>query len=91
MPRKHQTGTSATFRTCMGNSGSLCDRGAPTAILYGGDISWKTVEVSADDFSSDASVRVHGAPVVGREGEAVILNESEMLWLTACWFASNIG
>jgi hypothetical protein len=67
------------------------ERGATTAELYGGDVSWKPVELSARDFSQETRRQVHGAPVVGRDGEAVILDEPEMLWLAACWFASNIS
>jgi hypothetical protein len=67
------------------------ERAAATATLYGGDVAWKPVELSSRDFSPDTRRKVHGAPVVGPGDGTLMLNEPEMLWLTACWLASNIS
>ena len=66
------------------------ERGAATATVYGGDIAWKAVVVSSRDLSPETRKRVHGAPVVGDAEDGLILNEPEMFWLTACWFASDV-
>jgi hypothetical protein len=37
------------------------ERGAGTGTVYGGDVSWKAVEVSSRDFSLDGRTKIDGA------------------------------